>query len=104
MQLPSQPDPKSLWPSVGWKDVTSDYAGLFFRAEGGGSLPFGSLQESSSNKILIQHNNTTSPIGYISDGVISALSGTPSTTYSLFSKNEEIRPRNKAVRIWKRSS
>jgi len=27
-----------------WKDVTSDYAGLFFRAEGGGSEAFGTLQ------------------------------------------------------------
>ncbi len=44
VQLPSQPDPKSLWSMVEWKDVTSDYAGLFFRAEGGRSAVFGEIQ------------------------------------------------------------
>ncbi len=44
VQLPSQPEPKTLWPIVEWKDVTLDYAGLFFRAEGGNSESFGKLQ------------------------------------------------------------
>ncbi|CAG2111541.1 unnamed protein product [Medioppia subpectinata] len=40
IQLPNQTDPKYLWPKYTWEDVTSNYAGHFFRAEGGGSLGF----------------------------------------------------------------
>src|SRR5699024_6530309 len=32
VQLSNQPDPRTLWPAVNWKDVTSGYAGHFFRA------------------------------------------------------------------------
>jgi hypothetical protein len=51
VQLPSQPEPKTLWSMVEWKDVTSDYAGLFFRAEGGNSFPFGQTQSSDSPRL-----------------------------------------------------
>jgi hypothetical protein len=44
-QLSGQPEPKTLWSTVEWKDVTSDYAGLFFRAEGRGSATYGQIQE-----------------------------------------------------------
>jgi hypothetical protein len=34
-QIPDQPEPYTLWPRVEGRDITSEYAGLFFRAEGG---------------------------------------------------------------------
>ena len=40
VQLPSQPLPTTLWPGLKWLDVTKEYAGLFFRAEGAGSSKF----------------------------------------------------------------
>src|SRR5699024_11213614 len=44
VQLSNQPEPKTMWSAVTWKDVTSEYAGQFFRAEGGGAAPFGQIQ------------------------------------------------------------
>jgi hypothetical protein len=37
---------------VEWKDVTSDYAGLLFRAEGGGSEAFGQVQVENSPRLV----------------------------------------------------
>jgi hypothetical protein len=72
VQLPSQPAPETLWPMVEWKDVTSDYAGLFFRAEGGGSAAFGSIQYENSPRLIevkqtsdtVGNYNVTVPKGY----------------------------------------
>ena len=44
VQLPNQPEPKTLWPTVEWKSVSSDYSGHFFRVEGGNAAPFGQKQ------------------------------------------------------------
>jgi len=44
VQLSGQSDPKSLWSTMEWTDVTTEYAGLFFRAEGGQSAKFGEIQ------------------------------------------------------------
>jgi hypothetical protein len=51
VQLPGQPEPNTLWSMVKWKDVTSDYAGLFFRAEGGNSAAFGQIQDENVPRI-----------------------------------------------------
>ena len=101
---------------IEWKDVTSDYAGLFFRAEGGGSAPFGVLQsENAPNRYIdaignrykghgerwgdyILPSNDWSPYfltGY-DFGVLIAM------RFHVSEKGGEVRPRNKAVRIWKR--
>ncbi len=48
VQLPKQKSPTEIWSWMIWKDVTSDYAGLFFRAEGGGSEVFEKIQEDTS--------------------------------------------------------
>ncbi|CAG2168611.1 unnamed protein product, partial [Oppiella nova] len=39
IQLPNQSKPINLWPLTNWSDVTQEYSGLFFRVEGGDSLP-----------------------------------------------------------------
>jgi hypothetical protein len=36
-QLPNQTSPVELWPNMKWTEVTQQYFGLFFRAEGGHS-------------------------------------------------------------------
>ncbi|CAG7726596.1 unnamed protein product [Allacma fusca] len=43
-QYAGQLEPRQLWPTVGWQDVTTEYAGLFFRALGGSSRTFGKTQ------------------------------------------------------------
>ena len=37
--------------SLQWTEVTKQYAGLFFRAEGSGSLPFGQTQPAKQSWI-----------------------------------------------------
>ena len=41
VQLPHEKGPSDFWPEINWKDVTPDYAGVFFRAGGGEAAPFG---------------------------------------------------------------
>jgi hypothetical protein len=111
VQLPSQPEPKILWSTVEWKDVTSDYAGLFFRAEGGGSAAFGEKQEESSYRLTQVENKRCSGgnpinvnVGTWSDYVYTGSDG--NTEYwclRFMVSNSEVRPSNKAMRIWKRT-
>ena len=50
-QLPNQSSPQQLWPNMKWSDVSPQYAGLFFRADGGGAEPFGQIQKSNQSWI-----------------------------------------------------
>lgn len=44
-QYPNQQDPNTLYGDLSvWTEITSNYAGLFFRAEGGNSEAFGTTQ------------------------------------------------------------
>ncbi|KAH9387692.1 hypothetical protein TYRP_008886 [Tyrophagus putrescentiae] len=45
------PEPKTLWPMLNWVETTGQYAGNFFRAEGGGSAPFNQIQEENAPRI-----------------------------------------------------
>ncbi|KAJ6643680.1 hypothetical protein Bhyg_08644, partial [Pseudolycoriella hygida] len=46
VQYPNRPAPGALWPTVKWQQITSDYAGQFFRAEGQNSKSFtGGVQD-----------------------------------------------------------
>ncbi len=113
-QLPDQPDPKTLWSTLEWKEVTSDYAGLFFRAEGKGSATYGQIQEENSPRITdldYQSSNFSNPAKlnprwsstvYTGDHVTN--SSLSDTQYGLrfMVSSGEVRPRNQAIRIWKR--
>jgi hypothetical protein len=44
IQLPNQIEPNLLWPKNTWRDVTSLYAGLFFRALGGDASAWTEVQ------------------------------------------------------------
>lgn len=113
VQLPGQPEPYHLWDTVYWIDITSEYAGLFFRVLGGTSEPFGVTQAENSPRItnvqttwLIQttYSATVSPNGVWSTAVSSGVSQEGNIWGLRFIQSSgEIRPRNTAVRIWKRS-
>lgn len=113
VQLPSQPEPKSLWSTVEWKDVTSEYAGLFFRAGGGGSAAFGEIQSENSPRLTnIQskegidgvHWRTINILpGVWSERIYSGSWIGSSGSLMFFVTTGEVRPRNKAIRIWKRT-
>ena len=51
MQLPDTQEPTTLWPSAQWKDVSEQYAGLFFRVLGNGSQHFDSVQNEGYKKL-----------------------------------------------------
>jgi hypothetical protein len=118
VQLPSQPEPKDLWPTVDWKEVTSDYAGLFFRVLGGGSATFEQIQEENSPRVSkVQNSNLVElnqvkedsslslPTGVWSNKIWTGQApGHGSNIFLRFSVSDgEVRPRNRAMRIWKRS-
>jgi len=112
VQLPGQPEPKSLWPQVKWAEVSEEYAGLFFRSVGGTSAQFGETQEEDFKSFSVYYCNGCGATNYNvdvpkngqwSDKFLSGHSTGGATDYMTFRYTSgEIRPRNKAVRIWKR--
>lgn len=116
-------EPTKLWPTLSWQEVTQNYAGLFFRAGGGGAATFGYTQSDNAPRLTnINHSKhigpdcsrfshfwtrsqITLPIGkwssYISTGAMPMCQkhfGNVDLTF--YSSGGEVRPRNQAVRIW----
>ena len=50
-ELLNQSTPLDIWPNTNWTDITDQYSGLFFRAEGKGSQPFGQIQQQNYSRI-----------------------------------------------------
>ncbi len=108
VQLPSQPEPRTLWSIAGWKDVTSDYAGLFFRAEGGKSLSFGQIQEGNCSRLsyVDYHATDPTPKSFPPGFSVQVRTGYDIGRFGslhFYISNDEVRPRNMAMRIWKRT-
>ena len=115
-QFPNQSKPEDLWPNTTWSEITSNYSGLFFRAEGGESEPFGQVQQANQSWISDIHF-----FGVIDS---SFRGGTGYETEISLKKNQfvdlnvnaheavsdirfyttggEVRPKNTAIKIWKR--
>ncbi|CAG2114766.1 unnamed protein product, partial [Medioppia subpectinata] len=114
VQLPGQADPKTLWPKSTWYDVTSAYAGQFFRAEGGDSLAFGAgVQPGDAPKlehVHAEYNDGMNRDIDISPGVYSQWLYTGDNaglighrqSLTMLVSSVEVRPRNQAVRLFKR--
>lgn len=113
VQLPNQSEPNSLWPTVKWQDVTSAYAGVFFRAAGGNSGKFGEIQLEDSPKLTdvwddghgfdIDGNVKIQP-GVWSKRVLIGHNSVPYMGLKFLVSSAEVRPRNIAIRIWKRTN
>jgi hypothetical protein len=116
VQLPNEKSPTEIWSWMIWKDVTSDYAGLFFRAEGGDAAAFEKIQEQYSPKLTevqTYHNETPAVGGNVlikpgewSENIYSGShGGGPDQHYVMrfYMSSGEVRPRNMAIRIWKRT-
>jgi len=114
VQLPGQPEPKTLWPKMDWENVSPAYAGLFFRTEGGNSNKFNDkIQEGDSPRLVMvdshyDNKNWTQWASIITPGVYSndvytGTNGGPVEVYQNYLVSlAEVRPRNQAIRIWKR--
>lgn len=120
VQLPNQSEPTTIWLKLKWGEITSEYANMFFRAEGTKTKPFGQLQNEDSpklSKVDIMYRTD----GWYSDarwGLTDNITPGQWSTYLLtgdvpghFSPNEhmrfyvsdaEVRPKNTAIKIWKR--
>ena len=51
IQFPNQLAPQDLWPGTEWTNVSSQFAGLFFRAEGGNASAFGNGTQSFATSV-----------------------------------------------------
>lgn len=97
-----------------WSEITESYAGLFFRAVGGGSAAFGSIQDDNSPRL------TNVQTGSVPHGIWQTVVNADNTLSSLVSTGHgsgidhwglsfrvsqtEVRPRNTAIRIWIRTA
>lgn len=119
VQYPGMPEPNTLWPSVNWEQITSQYAGLFFRAEGGTSKSFnGGNQDDISPRIISASQcnqnicGANENINFIySDGI----TATPHLRTAMYrndywetigfkTQHKEVIPKNMSIRIYKRTS
>lgn len=117
-QKPGMKTPQELWPWAEWQDISSDYAGCFFRAEGGKALPFGTgkqdnamsyhwhnlkLAGSSAGGALVRAVQTSTgstdltPIDDVQDAISDGVNPAPNLA-------TENRPDNYTIRIWKRTA
>lgn len=108
-QLPFQKGPKCLWPWAGWQEVTSKYRGHFFRAEGGGSAAFGISQrdEIRQHHHSIVSRNFSRPSRFwrkFFSAKVQDKNGEIVYSVAKFHSNTETRPKNFAIKIWRRIS
>ena len=123
IQFPNMSSPIDLgWPGT-WTNVSSEYAGDFFRAEGGEANPFDNTEQSDAIRNMTGYINaesggygelgSSSGVFYSSDSNNRAATGvTGYTNYSRVNFDvsrqvptaSENRPVNKTIRIWKRTA
>jgi hypothetical protein len=100
-QLRGQPSPNDIFAGT-WQNISSSFAGMFFRAEGGNAAEFGSSQSSNVGEHSHQYNEAR--LSSISaGGVIGAFVMAKSEKINTFSNpSGETRPVNITIRVWKR--
>lgn len=128
VQFPNTDDPATLGLPGTWQNISSNWAGRFFRAEGGQAAAFGCCQDYATNYCCIYTTVTATSSGIthchtacincsvkgvgvggtISSRVLcntstSATTSNGAHTHTIvFSNTIETRPDNYTVRIWKR--
>lgn len=126
IQFQGQSDPNSLFGGGTWQNISSNYAGKFFRAEGGDAAAFGSSQAEglpnitgkiSGEYISLFSDLTTSgaftspinktkdcPDGRLSVKNCSGFSFSASNSNSIYGASSHVTPVNTTIRIWKRTA
>ena len=111
VQLSGQNDPQTLWPNTHWNNVSPNYSGLFFRAEGGNASSFGTTQQEQTQTLFVkaeypqknyQHNVERAITSVYSSTSLFAGGdyGNHASTLNFKHSTDEIRPHNQAIRIW----
>ena len=120
VQLPNEKSPVDIWPWTIWKDITSVYAGVFFRAGGGNAAGFGQIQVENTPRLIEVDTcssddaacnelhkkikmvyNSTLPVGGRSNLVYTGASSSTSRYTCFVTTGGEVRLRNMAIQIWK---
>ncbi len=117
VQLPNLSSPQELWPLNSWVDISSSYDSTFFRVVGSKAEAFGKVQEEFSPYIdEIQRFCQSAPCVYTNKVKLSRTGGWSGDIYTALeyqggNNNEslnfhmaggEVRPRNMAVKVWRR--
>ena len=125
VQLPKEKSPQEIWSWMSWNDVSDQYDSTFFRVAGNKAAGFGAVQEEFSPYIdEIQFNSyrefsksETLDAKILRNGgwtgdvrtayVLEVSSSTNHNEYYGYLKFHtaagEVRPKNMAVRVWKRT-
>jgi len=122
VQMPNIKSPTEIWSYMSWKDISSSYDGIFFRAEGGASIKFGEIEDERISRMdviksqyYIRDNNehvgekkdykVDVPKQGLSDwkwGTFVGGMGNQMTKKYQVSSGQ-VRPRDMAMRIWERT-
>ncbi|KAH9405938.1 hypothetical protein TYRP_014235 [Tyrophagus putrescentiae] len=114
VQLPGDRAPGEIWPGLKWVDVSASYAGLFFRVQGGEAAPFGKVQDDNAphlSQVIHQVNPCAGETVTLAKGVLSGTVITSSGFGAGALKNcqkfllspGEVRPKNMATKVWRRT-
>ena len=121
VRFKGQPAPNTLWGGT-WQNISSQYAGEFFRAEGGDAAPFGQSQAEGLPNITGIINNTAWLDERVLTGafierdhnlgriVVGNAGGAwnigfdASRSNDIYGKSSHVTPKNSTVQIWKRIS
>ncbi|XP_054165986.1 uncharacterized protein LOC128963497 [Oppia nitens] len=117
VQLPGQPEPGVIWPTLQWTNISSEYSGLFFRVIGNDSEPFETIQTDHSPRIAAivtqvkpkpgitrNYNEQIRPNDKWSPPLYTGSDGGDNNYYISFKMfSGEVRPKNTAIYIWKRT-
>jgi len=96
-QIKGQPAPGEIFAGV-WENISSQYAGLFFRVEGGNAAAFGQDQ----GMMIQAHNHSIARLANFivgSEGIATASSLTNNTVTG-DTGGVETRPVNSTIRVW----
>ena len=120
VQLPHQKEPVEIWPWMIWENVSKNYSGVFFRVEGDEAAPFGQIQMANTTRIgkisgvnrnaevernlAVGYHNTTVPLHGQSKWFFSGGTGGAENYVSFELTGGEVRPKNMAMKIWRRIS
>lgn len=119
VRFKGQPAPNTLWGGT-WQNISSQYAGEFFRAEGGDAAPFGQSQAEGlpnitgrfvswgvSGAFQLRYVGTSSGLGkgdYWYDQDKGEVHFDASLSSDIFGKSSHVTPKNSTVQVWKRIS
>ena len=105
VQYPGKSDPSTLGWYGTWTNVSSNYAGDFFRAEGGDASAFESGEQLDQNKY---HRHDFSYERRTADGNSSSyktdVTSSGYTKYTSYNGGDEARPVNRTIRVWERTA